>query len=272
MECEDEDEELRFEVMNGVDHVYLADSFELTTQCRIYYTDYAFIDDPGPNNDCAGAISAFLTDAQSSPSPLISVANSTYMRALRRGLLGYRMVFEVWGDARFYHHPETIAHLFFQTDLLRYLQPLPLKPGPVLGTLSALVSSLVHSMPLGGSRLRRDDGIQGNVVQMTYTLLRDKRGCRMIYPPLQNKGQTPKSLLLILEIRFLPTHSRLVGQGFTTEPFPGNLLLMPRPVFTDADGESGGDGEGRVDDEGEKGGGDDEADDIGKADADGGAG
>jgi carbon catabolite-derepressing protein kinase len=101
--------------------------------------------------------------------------------------------------------PEIIAHPFFQTDLPRYLQPLPPKPGPVLGTLSSLVSPPVHPMPInvevieGLGRveedvvadlagrlqgvtkediyecLRRDDGIQGNAVKVAYMLLRDKR-------------------------------------------------------------------------------------------------
>ncbi|THU88241.1 Pkinase-domain-containing protein [Dendrothele bispora CBS 962.96] len=99
--------------------------------------------------------------------------------------------------------PEIIAHPFFQQDLPRYLQPLPPKPGPVLGTLSSLVSPPVHPMnfevieglgrveddvveDLSGRMagvtkedvyecLRRDDGIQGNAVKVAYMLLRDKR-------------------------------------------------------------------------------------------------
>ncbi|KAK7456405.1 Protein kinase [Stygiomarasmius scandens] len=99
--------------------------------------------------------------------------------------------------------PEIIAHPFFQQDLPRYLQPLPPKPGPVLGTLSSLVSPPVHPMNfevieglgrveddvvddlatrmVGVTKedvyecLRRDDGIQGNAVKVAYMLLRDKR-------------------------------------------------------------------------------------------------
>ena len=36
--------------------------------------------------------------------------------------------------------PEILQHKFFTTDLPRYLSPLPTPPGPVLGTLSSLVT------------------------------------------------------------------------------------------------------------------------------------
>lgn len=98
--------------------------------------------------------------------------------------------------------PEIIQHPFFQVDLPRYLQPLPPPPGPVLGTLSALVTpgkALDFEMIDGLGRieegvveelalrmegvdkehvwacLRRDDGVQGNAVKVAYMLLRDKR-------------------------------------------------------------------------------------------------
>ncbi|KAF9055663.1 kinase-like domain-containing protein [Panaeolus papilionaceus] len=98
--------------------------------------------------------------------------------------------------------PEIIEHPFFTTDLPRYLTPLPPPPGPVLGTLSSLVTApktldfeiieglgrieediideLSASMD-GVSKddiwecLRRDDGPQGNAVKVAYMLLRDKR-------------------------------------------------------------------------------------------------
>ena len=97
---------------------------------------------------------------------------------------------------------EITQHAFFQLNLPRYLTPLPPPPGPVLGTLSALVSppkqldfeiieglgkievdvveELATSM-IGVDRndvwecLRRDDGVQGNAVKVAYMLLRDKR-------------------------------------------------------------------------------------------------
>jgi len=108
--------------------------------------------------------------------------------------------------------PEITLHSFFRTDLPRYLTPLPPPPGPVLGTLSSLVTPakvLDFEILDGLGRieedvidelstrmegvdkediwecLRRDDGVQGNAVKVAYMLLRDKRragrDCR--YPP-----------------------------------------------------------------------------------------
>lgn len=97
--------------------------------------------------------------------------------------------------------PEITQHPFYTTDLPRYLTPLP-NPGPVLGTLSSLVSppkALDYEIIEGLGRieedvvdvlanrmagiekddiwecLRRDDGVQGNAVKVAYMLLRDKR-------------------------------------------------------------------------------------------------
>lgn len=98
--------------------------------------------------------------------------------------------------------PEITRHPFYTTDLPRYLTPLPPQPGPVLGTLSALVTppnvldfeiieglgkieedivDELASRMEGFDReevwegLRRDDGVQGNAVKVAYLLLRDKR-------------------------------------------------------------------------------------------------
>jgi carbon catabolite-derepressing protein kinase len=99
--------------------------------------------------------------------------------------------------------PEITQHPFFTTDLPRYLTPLPPPPGPVLGTLSSLVSApnntldfeIIHGLGridedvvedlaqrMEGvhkediwEALRRDDGVQGNAVKVAYMLLRDKR-------------------------------------------------------------------------------------------------
>ncbi|EGN93677.1 hypothetical protein SERLA73DRAFT_97615 [Serpula lacrymans var. lacrymans S7.3] len=98
--------------------------------------------------------------------------------------------------------PEITQHPFFKTDLPRYLTPLPPPPGPVLGTLSSLVTppkvldfeiidglgrieeDVVDELSKrmeGVDRddiwecLRRDDGVQGNAVKVAYMLLRDKR-------------------------------------------------------------------------------------------------
>ncbi|KAH7914572.1 kinase-like domain-containing protein [Hygrophoropsis aurantiaca] len=98
--------------------------------------------------------------------------------------------------------PEITQHPFFITDLPRYLTPLPPPPGPVLPTLSTLVTppkvldfeiidglgrieedvvdELARTL-IGVDRdevwecLRRDDGVQGNAVKVAYMLLRDKR-------------------------------------------------------------------------------------------------
>ncbi len=98
--------------------------------------------------------------------------------------------------------PDIVQHRFFTTDLPRYLSPLPPPPGPVLGTLSSLVTApkqldfeLIEGLgrieedvvdDLAGGLigvdkeeiwecLRRDDGPQGNAVKVAYMLLRDKR-------------------------------------------------------------------------------------------------
>ncbi|KAG6840085.1 hypothetical protein C0991_009062 [Blastosporella zonata] len=98
---------------------------------------------------------------------------------------------------------DIVQHPFFTTGLPKYLTPLPPPPGPVLPTLSALVSPpkvvLDFEMIEGLGRieedvvdelaarmegvtkddiwecLRRDDGVQGNAVKVAYMLLRDKR-------------------------------------------------------------------------------------------------
>ncbi|KAG6335013.1 hypothetical protein ID866_4080 [Astraeus odoratus] len=98
--------------------------------------------------------------------------------------------------------PEITQHPFYTTDLSRYLTPLPSRPGPVLGTLSSLVTppkvldfevidglgrieedvidDLANRMDGVDKEdiwecLRRDDGAQGNAVKVAYMLLRDKR-------------------------------------------------------------------------------------------------
>ncbi|KAI0033335.1 CAMK/CAMKL/AMPK protein kinase [Vararia minispora EC-137] len=97
--------------------------------------------------------------------------------------------------------PDILQHPFYVTDLPRYLQPLPPRPGPVVGTLSSLVvpgktidfefiEGLGRIEPLIveelASRLedvdketiweclRKDEGVQGNAVKVAYLLLRDK--------------------------------------------------------------------------------------------------
>jgi carbon catabolite-derepressing protein kinase len=98
--------------------------------------------------------------------------------------------------------PDILRSNFYKTDLPRYLTPLPPRPGPVLGTLSSLVSppkkldfeyieglgrieegavqDLADSMEDVSlediwEALRMDDGVQGNAVKVAYMLLRDKR-------------------------------------------------------------------------------------------------
>lgn len=98
--------------------------------------------------------------------------------------------------------PDITQHPFFTTDLPRYLTPLPPPPGPVLGTLSSLVTAPkvldfqiieglgrieedvvddLAGIMIGVEKdevwdcLRRDDGVQGNAVKVAYLLLRDKK-------------------------------------------------------------------------------------------------
>ncbi|KAL4068848.1 kinase-like domain-containing protein [Scleroderma yunnanense] len=98
--------------------------------------------------------------------------------------------------------PEITQHPFYTAELPRYLTPLPPPPGPLLGTLSSLVTqprALDFEIIEGLGRieedvvddlasrmdgvdkediwecLRRDDGPQGNAVKVAYMLLRDKR-------------------------------------------------------------------------------------------------
>ena len=97
--------------------------------------------------------------------------------------------------------PDITQHPFFTTNLPKYLIPLPPPPGPVLGTLTSLVTQPktldfevieglgrieenivddLASRMIGVDKddiweaLRRDDGIQGNAVKVAYLLLRDK--------------------------------------------------------------------------------------------------
>ena len=108
--------------------------------------------------------------------------------------------------------PDITQHPFFTNDLPRYLTPLPPPPGPVLGTLSSLVTAPkildfeiieglgrieegvvdeLASIMVGVEKddiwecLRRDDGVQGNAVKVAYLLLRDKRrlgkDCKQIW-------------------------------------------------------------------------------------------
>lgn len=107
--------------------------------------------------------------------------------------------------------PEILQSNFYKADLPRYLMPLPPLPGPVVGTLSSLVSpvktldfefierlgrieedtvqELADSMEGVAvedvwAALRVDDGVQGNAVKVAYMLLRDKRrsgrNCRFL--------------------------------------------------------------------------------------------
>ncbi|KAF8167198.1 snf 1 [Crassisporium funariophilum] len=120
--------------------------------------------------------------------------------------------------------PEITQHPFFTTDLPRYLTPLPPAPGPVLGTLSSLVTppkvldfeiieglgrieedvvdELAHRM-VGVEKddiweaLRRDDGVQGNAVKVAYLLLRDMRrlGKDQIYASPQPRNALSPTVL-----------------------------------------------------------------------------
>ncbi|KAJ7664903.1 CAMK/CAMKL/AMPK protein kinase [Mycena rosella] len=99
--------------------------------------------------------------------------------------------------------PQIMQHPFVTVKLPRYLTPLPPLPGPVVGTLSSLVSAPVVPLDfefveglgriddevvdelvarlVGTDKdeimhsLRRNDGIRGNQVKVAYMLLKDKK-------------------------------------------------------------------------------------------------
>ncbi|KAJ6601199.1 CAMK/CAMKL/AMPK protein kinase [Mycena vulgaris] len=99
--------------------------------------------------------------------------------------------------------PQIMQHPFVTVKLPRYLTPLPPVPGPVVGTLSSLVSAPVVPLDfefveglgriddevvdelvarlVGTDKeeimhsLRRNDGIRGNQVKVAYMLLKDKK-------------------------------------------------------------------------------------------------
>src|SRR5882724_10070452 len=98
--------------------------------------------------------------------------------------------------------PDILHSSFFHVNLPPYLAPRPPPRGPVVGTLSALVSPVKtldfeYTAQLGRidedavqelaermedadvediwDALRLDDGVQGNQVKVAYMLLRDKR-------------------------------------------------------------------------------------------------
>lgn len=122
----------------------------------------------------------------------------SYLGADARGLINHMLAID---PVKRITIPEITQHPFFRADLPRYLTPLPPAPGPVLGTLSSLVTPKVLDFEIidGLGRieedvidelstrmegvdkediwecLRRDDGVQGNAVKVAYMLLRDKR-------------------------------------------------------------------------------------------------
>ncbi|KAG0706690.1 kinase-like domain-containing protein [Suillus ampliporus] len=123
----------------------------------------------------------------------------SYLSADARGLINFMLAVD---PVKRITIPEITQHPFFTADLPRYLTPLPPPPGPVLGTLSSLVTQakvLDFEIIDGLGRieedvidelstrmegvdkediwecLRRDDGVQGNAVKVAYMLLRDKR-------------------------------------------------------------------------------------------------
>ncbi|KAJ3574349.1 hypothetical protein NP233_g1835 [Leucocoprinus birnbaumii] len=96
--------------------------------------------------------------------------------------------------------PEILQHPFFTKDLPRYLSPLPIAPEPVsmtalvappkqldfeiiegLGKIEPEVVEELASRLADVTKediwasLRRDDGVQGNAVKVSYLLLRDKK-------------------------------------------------------------------------------------------------
>lgn len=123
----------------------------------------------------------------------------SYLSADARGLINSMLAVD---PVKRITVPEITQHPFFTKDLPRYLTPLPPPPGPVLGTLSSLVTApkVLDFQIIDGlgrieedvidelcqriegvspfdiwEALRRDDGVQGNSVKVAYMLLRDKR-------------------------------------------------------------------------------------------------
>ncbi|TFY77104.1 hypothetical protein EWM64_g6909 [Hericium alpestre] len=141
--------------------------------------------------------------------------------------------------------PEILQHPFFTTDLPRYLQPLPPRPGPVLGTLSSLVSpakTLDFEIIEGLGRieeniveelatriegvdkddiwecLRRDDGPQGNAVKVAYMLLRDKQ--RLGHDLAEFEEQERDAHLAAMDPRNLLSPSAISSNGNDLEENP----------------------------------------------------
>lgn len=151
---------------------------------------------------------------------------------------------------------EITQHPFFTTDLPRYLAPLPPPPGPVLGTLSSLVSppkvALNFEIIEGLGRievdvveelaasingvtkediweaLRRDDGIQGNAVKVAYMLLRDKN--RLGKPLASFAEQEREAQVAVLDPR------NAVSPGALS---PGSSDVQSNPFEAEFSGEFG---------------------------------
>ncbi|KAI0308395.1 hypothetical protein OF83DRAFT_284650, partial [Amylostereum chailletii] len=141
--------------------------------------------------------------------------------------------------------PEILQHTFYTTDLPRYLQPLPPPPGPVLGTLSSLVTpvkALDFEIIDGLGRieegiidelatrlegvdketiwdcLRKEEGQQGNAVKVAYLLLRDKR--RLGHDLAQFEEQERDAQLAARDPRNLLSPSALSPNGGDIEDNP----------------------------------------------------
>lgn len=146
--------------------------------------------------------------------------------------------------------PEILQHPFFTTDLPRYLQPLPPRPGPVLGTLSSLVTPPPKALDFeiidGLGRieedvvdelatrmegvdkddvwesLRRDDGSQGNAVKVAYMLLRDKR--RLGRDLAEFEEQERDAQLAVMDPRNLLSPNALSSAELEENPFESEFI------------------------------------------------
>ncbi|PBK92773.1 snf 1 [Armillaria gallica] len=156
---------------------------------------------------------------------------------------------------------EITQHPFFTTDLPRYLAPLPPPPGPVLGTLTSLVSSPAKPMDFeiveGLGRidegivadlaarmegvtknaiwecLRRDDGVQGNAVKVAYMLLKDKQQLGKDLALFAEQDRDVQEA--VLDPRNVLTPNSLSANGADLEDNPFDEAFSATPVSDDED-------------------------------------
>ncbi|KAF8582991.1 snf 1 [Ramaria rubella] len=146
--------------------------------------------------------------------------------------------------------PEIMRSNFFKTDLPRYLSPLPPLPGPVVGTLTSLVTpsrkldfeyiegigrieeEIVHDLADSmddvtlddvWEALRADDGIQGNAVKVAYMLLRDKRRSGPDLAAFEEKERDAQLAAMDPSVNLSPLALSARGADADTNPFDSSF-------------------------------------------------